>query len=47
MKIVRKVRGLVGMTGLGLPEVEIGKVTEETVVEFHQRVEMLRWRRPR
>jgi hypothetical protein len=41
MKIVRKVRGLVGMIGLGLPEVEIPKVTEETEVEFHQQVVML------
>jgi len=36
-----KVRGLVGMIGLGLPEVEIPKVTEETEVEFHQQVVML------
>jgi len=38
---VRKVQGLVGMIGLGLPEVEIAKVTEETEVEFHQLVVML------
>ena len=29
------------MIGLGPPEVEIPKVTEETEVEFHQRVVML------
>jgi len=29
------------MIGLGLPEVEIPRVTEETEVEFHQRVVML------
>jgi len=41
MKIVRKVRGLVGMIGLGLPEVEIPKITQETEVEFRQMVVML------
>jgi len=41
MKIVRKVQGLVGMIGLGLPEVEIPKVTEETEVELYQQVVML------
>jgi len=41
MKIVRKVRGLVGMIDLGLPEVEIQKVTEKTGVEFRQQVVML------
>jgi len=29
------------MIGLGIPEVKIPKVTEETEVEFHQRVVML------
>jgi len=33
-KIVRKVQGLVGIIGLGLPNVEIPKITEETTVEF-------------
>jgi len=31
----------VGMIGLGVPEEEIPKVTEEMEVEFHQRVVML------
>jgi len=39
---VRKLRGLVGMIALGPPEVEIPKVMEETEVDFHQRVVMLR-----
>ena len=31
---MRKVQGLVGIIGLGLPNVEIPKITEETTVEF-------------
>jgi len=34
MKRVREVQDLVGMIGLGLREVEIRKVMEETEVEF-------------
>jgi len=41
MKIVRKVQGLVGMIGLGVPKVEIPKVTEEREVEFRLLVVML------
>jgi len=35
------------MRGLGLPEVEIPKVMEETEVEFHQQVVMLLVEEPR
>jgi len=35
-----KVRGLMGMIGLGLHKVDIQKVTEQRPVEFRQRVEM-------
>jgi len=38
---VRQVEDLVGIIGLGLPEVEIPKITEETEVEFYQQVVML------
>jgi len=41
MKRVREVQDLVGMIGLGLREVEIRKVMEETEVEFCLLVEML------
>ena len=41
MTIVRKVQAVVGMIGLGLPEVETLKVTEEMEVEFRPLVVML------
>jgi len=41
MTIVRKVQAVVGMIGLGLPEVEILKVKEEMEVEFRPLVVML------
>ena len=38
---MRKVEGLVGLIGLGLPEVEILNVKQETKIEFHLLVVML------